>query len=57
MKRNRAIETIKELPEDFELEVVIEKLVVIEKVEQGLMQLKISKTVTHEKVKEIIKKW
>lgn len=57
MKRDRAIETIKELPEDFELEVLIEKLVVIEKVEQGLMQLKKGKTVTHEKVKELIKKW
>lgn len=57
MKRDKAIETINELPEDFELEDLIEKLVVIEKVEQGLEQLTDGKTVTHEKVKEVIKKW
>ena len=57
MKRDKAIDTVKELPKEFELEDLIEKLVVIEKVEQGLAQLKKGKTVTHEKVKEIAKKW
>ena len=57
MKRDKAIDTVKELPKEFELEDLIEKLVVIEKVEQGLAQLKKGKTITHEKVKEIAKKW
>ena len=57
MKRDKAIDTVKELPKEFELEDLIEKLVVIKKVEQGLAQLKTGKTVTHEKVKEIAKKW
>ena len=57
MKREKAIDTIKELPKEFELEDLIEKLVVIEKVDQGLAQLKKGKTVTHEKVKELTKKW
>ena len=57
MKREKAIDTVKELSKEFELETRIEKLVFIEKVEHGLAQLKKGKTVTHEKVKEIIKKW
>ena len=57
MKRDKAIDTVKELPKEFELEDLIEKLVVIEKVEQGLAQLKKGKTITQEKVKEIAKKW
>lgn len=57
MKRDKAIDTVKELPKEFELEALIERLVFVEKVELGLAQLKKGKTVSHEKVKEISKKW
>ena len=57
MKRDKAIDTVKELPEEFELEALIERLVFVEKVEQGLAQVKMGKTVSHDKVKELIKKW
>jgi len=57
MKRDKAIDTVKELPKEFEVEALIDKLIFVEKVEQGLVQLKKGKTVTHEKVKEIAKKW
>jgi len=57
MKRDKAIDTVKELPREFELETLIEKLVFVEKVQQGLVQLKKGKTVAHEKVKEMSKKW
>ncbi len=57
MKREKAIEAIKELPKEFELEQLMEKLVFVEKVEQGLTQLKDKKTTPHNKVKEIVKKW
>ena len=57
MKRDKAIDTIKELPKEFEVETLIDKLIFVEKVEQGLAQLKKRKTVTHEKAKEIVKKW
>ena len=57
MKRDKAIETIKELPNEFDLEELIEKLVFVEKVEKGLKQLEEGKTVAHETVKEITKKW
>ena len=57
MKRDKAIETINDLPNEFDLEELIEKLVFVEKVEKGLKQLDEGKTVTHETVKETVKKW
>ncbi len=57
MKRDKVMNIVKEFPKEFELENLFEKLVFVEKVENGLIQLKKGKTVTHEKVKEIVKKW
>lgn len=57
MKRDKAIETIKELPHEFDLDDLIERLIFVEKVEKGLEQLDEGKTVSHEKVKELTKKW
>ena len=57
MKRDKAISTINELPQEFELEDLLEKLVFAEKVEHGIKQLNEGKTVPHEKVKEIVNKW
>lgn len=57
MKRDKVIEAINELPKEFELEDLLEKLVFVEKVEQGLAQLKEGKTVTNTLVKEMVKKW
>jgi predicted transcriptional regulator len=57
MKRDKAIETVKELPQEFDLDELIEKLIFVEKVDKGLSQLDEGKTIPHEKVKEIVKKW
>ena len=57
MKREKAIATIKELPPEFDLEDLMEKLVFVEKVEKGLKQLDEGKTISHESVKDVTKKW
>jgi predicted transcriptional regulator len=57
MKRDKVIDTVKELPQEFSLEELIERLIFVEKMEQGLKQLEEGKTVDHEQVKEIAKKW
>jgi predicted transcriptional regulator len=57
MKRDKAIETINELPQEFDLDELFERLIFAEKIDKGLKQLDDGKTVTHEKVKEITKKW
>jgi hypothetical protein len=57
MKRERAIETLRELPVEFELEQLMEKLVFVEKVEKGLEQADKGKVKSHEHVKDFVKKW
>jgi hypothetical protein len=57
MKKDKVIDTVNDLPNEFELDDLIEKLVFVEKVEKGLKQLKKGKTVSHEKVKQMSKKW
>jgi predicted transcriptional regulator len=57
MKREKVIETINELPQEFELEDLMERLVFIDKVNKGLEQLKEGKTLTHDQVKKEVNKW
>ncbi len=57
MRRERVIETIKELPNEFDLETVIEQLIFIDKVEKGLNQVEEGKTISHEEVKKRVSKW
>jgi len=57
MKKEDVIEAMKELPQNFELEKLLEKLVFMEKVEKGLLQLEQGKTVPHDQVKKIVKQW
>jgi predicted transcriptional regulator len=57
MKRDKVIELIKELPQEFELETLIERLIFIDKVEHGLKQIEDGETISHEQVIETAKKW
>jgi len=57
MNKTIAIEAINKMPQDFELDVLIEKLILIEKVEKGLYQLNAGNTYTHEQVKKKVREW
>ena len=57
MNREKAIATINEMPQDFDLDILMEKLIFIEKVEKGLQQLEEGNSLTHEQVKQHIKQW
>ena len=57
MKREKALKTINELPSEFNLDELIDRLIFIEKVEKGMDQIKEGKTKTHQEVKELTKKW
>jgi len=52
MKKEQVIDSIKELPEEFDLDLLLEKLLFIEKVEKGLRQVKKGEVVSHEEVKK-----
>ncbi|HNV27521.1 MAG TPA: hypothetical protein PKJ83_00195 [Cyclobacteriaceae bacterium] len=57
MKRDKLIEAIRELPQEIELEELMERLIFEEKIEKGLIQLEQGSTTDHSKVKELVKKW
>ena len=57
MNKDKVIYTVNELPQNFELDELMEKLIFIEKVESGLQQVEQGKVVSHEKAKEIAKQW
>ena len=57
MKKNYVISVLKDLPKEFSLDELMEKLLVIEKIENGLRDVKKGKTLSHERVKREIAKW
>lgn len=57
MEKATVIESMKELPRDFELESLLEKFVFMEKVENGLLQLEQGNTIPHDEVIRITKEW
>jgi len=56
MKKEAALNIIKDLPQEFELDMLIEKLIFMEKVEKGLKNLEDGHTKTHSEVKQLVKK-
>lgn len=57
MKKENALSALSDLPEEFDVEELIERLLFKEKVELGLTQIDQKKTKPHEEVKEMVKKW
>lgn len=58
MKREKVIAAVNELPKEFDLDKLFERLLFIDKVEKGLRQAKQGKTVPHKKVmNEFRRKW
>ena len=57
MKREKILETVKEFPQEFDLDEFIERLIFVDKVEKGLKQVDEGKTISHETVKERAKQW
>jgi len=58
MKKHKVIETLDQLPDEFSLEDLVEKLLFIEKVEKGLQDAEEGKTLSlHEAKMRMEKKW
>ena len=49
--------TVKNLPESFTIDQLIEQLIFVEKVEEGFHQSEIGKVISNEDVKLMIDKW
>lgn len=57
MKKSTVIQTLNELPQRFDLDEFLERLLVIEKIDDGLEEAKSGKTLSHEKLKKMLAKW
>jgi predicted transcriptional regulator len=57
MKKSTVIQTLNELPQKFDLDDLLERLMVIEKIDEALEDAKSGKTVSHDKVKKMVAKW
>ena len=58
MKKTKVIETLDKLPDEFSTEELMDKLLFIEKVEQGLMDVEEGRVISLDEArKSIDKKW
>ena len=57
LTRDKVINSIKDLPDSFTIDELIDRLIFIEKVEQGLKQSGEGKVIPHDEVGKIIEKW
>jgi predicted transcriptional regulator len=57
MNKQTAIASVNEMPQEFELDELIERLVLMEKIEKGRKDVKEGKTYTHEEAKAKLGKW
>jgi hypothetical protein len=56
MKKTTVLNALNELPKEFNLDDFLERLLVIEKIDEGLQDVKENKTTPHEKVKKLVTK-
>ena len=57
MKKSSVVHTLNDFPKEFKLDDFFERLIVIQKIDEGLEDLKAGNTVSHEKVKKLVAKW
>ena len=57
ISKTTVIETIQQLPEEFSIDELIERLIVEQKIEEGRQQIKDGNIVSERDVKERMKKW
>jgi len=57
LTKDKVNRTIKNLPESFTIDQLIEQLIFVEKVEAGYHQSEIGKVISNEDVKLMIDKW
>jgi predicted transcriptional regulator len=57
MKKQVVLDSISDLPQDFELDELFDRLMLIEKIEKGKEDIRTGNVITHEQAKEKLGKW
>ena len=55
--KKQLLSSMKELPESFSAEEIIDKIIVLQKIDMGLEQSKIGKVVSETNARKRLKKW
>jgi hypothetical protein len=57
MKKATVIESISKLPDEFSIDEIIERLIIIEKIDKGRQQIKEGKTNKEDQTRTKLNKW
>jgi len=57
LTKEKVLQSIQDLPNEFSLDEIVEKLILLEKIEIGLQQVKQGKVISNEMAKQKLKKW
>lgn len=57
MNKEVVLAAVNALPDTIELEELIDRLILLEKIEQGREQSRLGQTVSQEEVKQLVKTW
>jgi predicted transcriptional regulator len=57
MQKSTIIHALNEFPKKINLDEFLERLIVIEKIDEGMLEAKTGKTISHDKVKKMVAKW
>jgi len=57
MNKQTVLDAVNALPEEIELDELIERLIFIAKVEEGLRQSENDAAISHEELKRVVKTW
>lgn len=57
MKKTTILNALSDLPKEINLDDFLERLIVIEKIEAGLKDVREGKTISHEAIKKKFNKW
>jgi len=57
LEKEKVINTVKGMSEEFHLDDLVEKLILIQKVEEGIEAVEAGKTITTQELRNEMKKW
>jgi predicted transcriptional regulator len=57
MKKTQVLDAIQDMPEDIAIDVLMEKLIVLQKIEEGQKQIKEGKVYSEEEAEKKLEKW
>ena len=57
MKKSAVLDVVSKLPDEVSVDEVIERLIIVEKIEKGQQQVKDNKVTSEEQAREKLNKW